>query len=377
MARGQSWVAKGYDYASRTRFADRPQTAGVGCIRVLNCMADCLRGGIVSPTDPDEGAAPTRAMAAGTYAGAAMWDAEILRTDANAVYSADALPVREEWVTSVAQSGVVPRGKNIQDALRVWFGCGGNAAEPACDDTRCPDCWLEGDKMGVHISCSRFKHGAPPRASSGQGRWKGGDVQTATLEGVTPRAWALGGGMGEDVEIYTHREAKYKSTSGDGNVTLGKILYFFDESFDPDKACSTNSTGAVVEWVLVYEYVTCGAGRAELKDSITQHPTYWLQGNAALPSVFPVSSIRRHVHMSHLCPLSTLPCTTGRSGSQAATSGVDAEWVCGLSLEDKARGGRKVWKHKYKLAAKAGAIVTRDRYLLNEHWHSAFQDGVM
>lgn len=223
MARGQSWVAGGFDYVGRTGFTPRPQTAGVGCIRVLNCMTDCLRGDIVSPTDPDEGAGPSRAMAVGTYAGAAMWDAEILRIrDANAVAHSEAMPAREEWIRGVAQSGVVPHEKKIKDALRVWFGCGRRAAEPACDDTRCPDCWLEGEEMTGYISCSRFKHGA-----RGLGRWKGGDVRSASLEGVTPRAWALGDGMGEDVEIYTHRQAKDKGLSRYGNVTLGKILYFF------------------------------------------------------------------------------------------------------------------------------------------------------
>ena len=61
----------------------------------------------------------------------------------------------------------------------------------------------------------------------------------------------------------------------------------------------------------------------------------------------------------------------------AAGAHDDAKWVCGLSDEVKPRGGQKVWRHKYSLAAKAARITTRDKYIFNEHWHSASQDGVI
>lgn len=376
--RSDPWLVSGFDYSTKTLFTDRLQRAGTGCVRVLNCLAGHLRGGIVSPTDPDEATEPTLAATAGRYPSAAKWDAKIVRTGETPALHVETSTALPEWVSRIAEGGVVPHEKMVEHAMRLWYGCDRNA-DDACGEARCPDCRADGWRMDDDIRCSRYKHGAPTRASSSLGRWKGGDVRSAASEEESPRAWAVGSGMGEDVEIYTHREAKDKRLSGDGNVTLGKILYFFDQRINADRAGpAALARSVVVQWVLVYEYVTCGAGRGELRDSITQHPTYWLQGNEARPSVFPVSSIRRHVHMYHLCPLpkSTSP-GAGHSGGSSANADEGAEWVCGLCPGDKRRGGKKVWRHKYRLAAKGGASTVRDKYMLNEHWHSAFQDGVI
>ena len=86
-------------------------------------------------------------------------------------------------------------------------------------------------------------------------------MRSATSQGVAPRTWVLGTWMGEDVETWTHREARDKGLSGDGTVTLGKILYFFDHCLYPHQDGSTSGAGPVVEWVLVYEYITCEPGR--------------------------------------------------------------------------------------------------------------------
>lgn len=217
------------------------------------------------------------------------------------------------------------------------------------------------------LSCSRFKHGLPPKVSSGCGRLKGGDVQSATTEGLTPRAWAVGPG-GEDVEIFTTPEARRQNLSGDGEVTLAKILYFFDVEGN-QRLNSVETSGPTMEYVLVYEYVTCGVGRAKKEDPATKHPTYWLQGGTRVtPSVFPVEAIRRHIHMYHFCPASTFA-VVGSPSSSAPHS-------CGLCDDDPRKGGGPIWKHHYNLAAAHGQ-GGRDAYMLNEHWRGPCQDGVI
>ena len=258
--------------------------------------------------------------------------------------------------------------------MRLWHGCSGTVGDPVCDDGRCPACGADGRPMSGDIHRLRYKHGVPSWASSGLDRWS---VRSATSDGVAPRAWAVGDGMGEDVEIHTHRQSRDKGMSGDGDVTLGKILYFFDHSLYPHQNGPTAGAAPLEEWVLVHEYITCGLGRGELRDSITKPPTDWLQGNAVPPSVFPVSSIRRHVHMYHLCPLPRVSSQSTGSGGMPAGAETEEGWVCGRSHEGKATSGKKVWIHKYRLAAKAAGTTTRYKYMLNEHWHIAFQDGVI
>lgn len=221
----------------------------------------------------------------------------------------------------------------------------------------------------IEISCSRLKHGVPPKASSGKGFLTGGDVKSATTGSDTPRGWAVGEGGGEDVEIFTNPVACRGDLSGDGEVTLGKLLYFFDHTGNPRHGPSTS--GPVMQYALVYEYVTCGRGRTKREDPATQHPTYWLQGGLrAEPSAFPVEAVRRTVHMYHLCPASTLERPPGAPSA--------LRQCCGL-VDDKLTrgGGGKVWKHHYVLATGHQSTSQRDAYMLNEHWRGVFQDGVV
>lgn len=95
-----------------------------------------------------------------------------------------------------------------------------------------------------------------------------------------PQAWAVGEGSGEDVEIFTIPAARSQDLSGDGEVTLGKILNFFDHT--GNGPAGPNESGSLMQYVLVHEYVTCARGRTKKEDPATQHPTYWLRGGGEL-----------------------------------------------------------------------------------------------
>ena len=277
--------------------------------------------------------------------------------------------------------------ERILHAANVWYACHRSPSARPCDEIRCPKCWEGVDLQHDFVRCSRFKHNVPPKASSGLGRLKGGNVRHAANGGPTPRAWAVGDEAGEDVEIFRNPHARRNDLTGDGRVTLAKILYFFDHRGNRRPGHPVDEGGPMMEYVLVFEYVTCGAGRSTKPDSVTKHPTYYLQGNAGTrPSVFPVDAIRRHVHMYHLCPHASFSYRAMNEGS----SGVhrrgtfdtnrgesDTPSRCGLRRATAGDGGGLVWKHHFFLAHSNSNIRQRDIYMLNEHWHSAFQDGVI
>lgn len=115
-----------------------------------------------------------------------------------------------------------------------------------------------------------------------------------------------------------------------------------------------------MQYVLVYEYVTCGAGRTKKEDPATKHPTYWLQGEKKTkPSVFPVDAIRRHVLLYHLCAAST----SGDTGTGANSE----PRSCGLGEDRSLRGGTRiqVWKHHYALATGEETGQHRDAYFVH------------
>ena len=199
-------------------------------------------------------------------------------------------------------------------------------------------------------------------------------MRSATCTGTTPRDWAVGDGSGEDVEIFTSRRAHAAGLSVDGGAILAKILYFFD--YEGNKRVgNSHGQGPMMEYVLVHEYVTRGKGRSKLGDHVTEHPTYFLQARPRTkPSVFLVGTIRRHVHMFHMCPLGSL---AAASASSSVPQEMDAPLMCGLHSAANTKRGGKVWKHHYHLASAAQRKIQRDSYLLNEHWHSTFQDGVV
>ena len=88
--------------------------------------------------------------------------------------------------------------------MRLWHWCSRTVCDPVFDDKRWPDCRADERSINGAICCSRYLHGAPPRSSSGLGRWKGGEMRSATSDGVAHLTRAVGDGLGDDVGIYTH-----------------------------------------------------------------------------------------------------------------------------------------------------------------------------
>ncbi|CBJ30620.1 hypothetical protein Esi_0204_0058 [Ectocarpus siliculosus] len=386
-ATSETYTATRFSYSKKTMITETV-TSGPGCQRVLQALDDSLSGGIANVVDGTEGTKPTAAKLAGQPHGTATWRATILRQDAapNDVRagsagggvapddvgggSAGGGGVREAWEACLSKGAVRPSAGAILNANTLWYACGRSDGDgrDVCKELRCSSCWEGGGKSlkNDEIICHRIKHGVPAKISSGLGRFKGGDVKAATAGGATPRDWAVGSGQGDAVESFTNPMAKRDDLSGDGHVTLARILYFFDHEGNrrPD---SIPGAGPAMEFVLAYEFVTCGSGRSKKADSVTQHPTYWLQGGVKqVPSVYPIEAIRTHVMMYHHCPASSF--ATGVSHTPAPDS-------CGLHADDRARGGGKVWKHHYRLAA-ANPSGPRDAYMLSEHWRGSFQDGV-
>lgn len=368
MAPGETWTATRYDRSSREH-VNGVERAGEGCSRVLRSLAGFLRGGLDTPGGEPEGAPPAR----GQFHGAALWDAKIVPRSGAEQKEEEQTDEAQGWASRISESGVLPHEQCVIDAARLWYGCRRPPHLRPCDEPRCPACWDGADLQHVRIRCSRFKHNVSAKSSSGLGRLKGGNVRLASNDGPSARAWAVGDDSGEDVEIFRNPTALRNGTTGDGGVTLAKILYFFTHEGNRRAAASTDE-GPQMEYVLVYEYVTCGPGRSKRPDSVTQHPTYFLRGNPAVtPSVFPAEAIRRHVHMYHLCPQGSFTPQGINNGGSAE----DPEGRCGLRRADGGEGGGFVWKHHFNLTGPQVHNHQRDTYMLNEHWHSSFQDGVV
>ncbi|CAB1107629.1 unnamed protein product [Ectocarpus sp. CCAP 1310/34] len=372
-------TATRYSYATKSKVT-KTVTSGSGCQRVLKAVGSMLQVGMAHVEDATVGVVPTAAASTAQHQGSARWESSVLPDEPlvpnhSHLGSAGKGP-KEPWEACMAGAdGIRPRKERILAAARIWYGCGSGKGDlsAVCSELRCPCCWEGGGGKldNSNISCSRIKHGVPAKSSSGMCYFKGGDVKAATNEGTSPRDWAVGAGGGQDVEIFTTPKAREDDLSGDGGVTLGKILYFFNVNLNRRPGCS--APGPAMECVLVYEYVTCGLGRSKKEDLATKHPTYWLQGGAATtPSDFPVEAFRRHVHMNHLYPTSSFE--GGRIDD------ISESKSCELRMDDTAKGaGSKVWKHHYNLATapRDRRHGHRDAYMRNEHWRGAFQDGVV
>ena len=66
-------------------------------------------------------------------------------------------------------------------------------------------------------------------ATSGTGRWRGGNVRAAGAVDA-PFDWAFGAGGGDDVEIYTTPKANRDGATCTPGLTIARILIFFDLS---------------------------------------------------------------------------------------------------------------------------------------------------
>lgn len=179
-----------------------------------------------------------------------------------------------------------------------------------CDEALCPRC-SEGGPGGTFdsddVRCSAIKHRAPPKASSTLGRWRGGQLRKAAEAGPA-NAWVLDEWLGEDVEIYTCPKACNDGLIDGHNLTMAKIVYFFQHEGNRRAGEADDSPGPSSEWVLVYEYCTDSSQGdgvqtpAPTPDTTTLHPLYSLRATRSCrPSTYPITAIRKHVLCTHAC----------------------------------------------------------------------------
>lgn len=324
---------------------------GPGCSAVLQSLSDVLPGGLSSaPLDPSEATPSTAGQRNGQFPGAARWTSVLWEHNTPGGNAGS-------WETRLATGPLRPDELTLLQAYKTYFGCGGGAASGECEDSRCPDCWITSSSLDEKdIACSRFKHGASHRASSGLGRWKGADVRQAASRTGSTGNWYLGEGCGEDVEFFKKHPFDDAGPVDARHLSLARILYFFDHR-------ANQRSGALerplTSWVLAFDFVTEGAGTSRRVDPVTQHPVMVLRGRGR-PVVFPSDAIRRHVHLYHRCP--------GEDHPPA-----DNAWVCGP--ESSGPGGAKVWRHKFRLSAPGNGGC--DRFLLNEFHHSLNRDSIV
>lgn len=211
-----------------------------------------LVGGFSGPSPLATPTVVTDAMSRGRCPGAVRWSMRLRFTSERRPLDVGSWESRLE-VFRVTDTILVK-------AQRVWYGCrqseGVGDATPSCSDARCPKCWDQpapqagSFKYLQHLSveCSRFGHGVSRQASSGSGRFKGGNVRSATgpvvknsagIEIVdsaggrsakNSKGWALEEGEGEDIESYTTPVARRDAFVGIGSLTIGRILYFFEHT---------------------------------------------------------------------------------------------------------------------------------------------------
>lgn len=347
LAEGVPWEVTRFDRGTKD-YVVQTVSPGAGCTAVLRMLGGVLPGGLSSgPTDSRAASTPTAAETRGQFPGAASWSSILLESGGGVGGSNDG-----SWETRVAMGPLRPDERTLKRAYSAYFSCG-RSSGPMCLEMRCSTCWQNSSSLDEkEIECSRFKYGAPPRSSSGLGRWKGGDVKAAARAGP-PLGWALGEGGGEDVEFYGQQP--FDDPAPAGTLSSARILYFFTHR-------GNNRPGTLerplTSWVLGFDYVSDGIGNQRSPDPITLHPAMRLRGRGR-PIVFPADAIRRHVHFYHWCPGPDQP-------------PADSAWMCGP--ERSGRGGALVWRHKFRLASPGNGA---DRFLLNEFHQSINRDPIV
>lgn len=344
LADGTPWKAIGRD---RVHGGDKVILIhpGAGCTRMLSHLRDTLRGGLASPSETTASGAPSEGNARSRPSGDARWRIPLWTADSG---SGHYVEDDRDWQNELSTSYMRPDEGALLAAYKKWYGCQGRGAEARCEEMACPYCWTAiGDGGGLDIQfveCSRYFRGAPRVASSGTGRWIGGNVKAAGSIGGR-NSWAFGAGSGENVEIFTSPGAAHRGDVGVGKLTMGKMLYFFEH--EGNYRSEGSEIRPVTKWVAAYEYVSAarGSGNHVRRDPATKHPVFGLRGQAGRPSVFPVAAIRRHVSLAHAC-------TAGHCGPR----------------ETSPRQAGPVWRHRLRLASSHDRSM--DWYLLNEHQHS-------
>ncbi|CAM9999235.1 unnamed protein product [Sphacelaria rigidula] len=245
---------------------------GPGCTRLLSHLRETSRGGLGCPVDNERNSSPS--LSTGT---SSTWEMRLWPESGGGEEENDGAQGGRHlnWQAAIQKSYMRSDAATLMKGYHTWFGCGREGREPRCDQAACPDCWAQssGDAGGLAITRLkgwRYWRNAPRVESSGTGRWRGGDVQTAGKAGAE-HGWALGEGRGEDVEIYVTPRAAANRSVGVGNITMARILYFFGHVANsrPD-----GGSPPATQWVAIYDYVSTapGNGTSFHHDSATQHP---------------------------------------------------------------------------------------------------------
>lgn len=351
LSEGIHWQLTRFDRSLKQHVVETVRP-GPGCKEVLQSLTDALPGGLSSaPVDPRAATLSTDGQRNGQFPGAARWRSVLWEAGSSGGNAGS-------WEARLATGPFRPDERTLLKAYKTYFGCSADgAASGGCYDPRCPNCWVNsGSLERKDITCSRFKHGASLRASSGLGRWKGADVRQAASGGGSTGEWYLGEGCGEDVEFFKKQPFDDLGPVDARHLSMGRILYFFEHSGNQRFG---ELERPVTSWVLAFDFVTEGLGTSRSVDPATQHPVMVLRGRGR-PAVFPADAIRRHVHLYHRCP--------GQEHPPA-----DNAWVCGP--EASGPGGAKVWRHKFRLSQPGNGGC--DRFLLNEFHHSLNRDSIV
>lgn len=314
---------------------------------------------------------PTPAMVAGSHQGAATWTASIYSEAGQASEAAGLATHSNTWKDVVSTGRLRPDEKELLKAYNQYHCCGRRTSNAVCEDKRFPRCWNNSNTLDTKtVFCSRFNQTASAKASSGTGRWKEGNARAAGSDYGTSSQdeWAFGAWSGENVEIHKGK-LPYTDDPDANTLTMVKIVCFFSH-IGNKRSSGGGGQGAsrpTTDFVLGFEYVTAGLRNARLPDVTTQHPIMLLSGRCR-PRVWPVSGIRRHVHLYHLCPTQLHP--VDEFGKERPESSTASKWICCIGRSS--RGGAQVWTHKYRLSYRSEQGY--DKYLLNEHHHSLYQD---
>ena len=312
LACGIPYLVTKFDKSAKRRVVVQVRP-GAGCSRVLRTLLQASPSATERSVGLLEAALPTSAESSGQHPGGALWRARLWETG-------DAAHNHGDWKECVATSRLRPDEETLLEAYNTFYGCGRLGGADVCAEPRCPVCWATPPLLNKKtVRCSRYKHGASRKASSGLGRWRGGDARAAAASGPQ-HAWALGEGAGEYVEIHTTREPSGGYNEDPGTLTIGRVICFFDHK---GNKCPGVATRPQTSWVLVHDYVTRGPGIQRDTDACTQHPILVLRGRGR-PLIYPVSAIRRHVHLYHVCSV--------------AKEGVHNLWTCGPMMT-KTKGG--------------------------------------
>lgn len=374
LADGLSYKVMKYNRKSKVRevVTVRP---GRGAVRTVQALIRDQPGGLLDgPPDISKTGDPTPAMLAGKFFGDAVWTASLF------TLGEPQAPATTGWEGVVSSGRFRPDEEELLLAYSTYYGCDNTGG--GCVNSRCPNCWEStGTLQKRAVRMSRFNHTASLKSSSGLGRWKGGNARAAAKPGPADD-WVLGDGAGEDVEVWTIRQPRdgYQEAPDVKKLTIGKIVCFFTH-IGNKTVIGNHRTRSQTEFVLVFEYINVGVGNRRQTDPATKHPIMRLSA-VGRPRVFPVSAIRRHLHLWHLCPTRLHPVNDEgqeidgdgeelppRRKSAPARALLPSTWACSIVT---APNGRKVWAHKYKLATPGKGY---DKYLLNEHHHSIAQDS--